>query len=310
MKTSITYLVVLFSAVTSHARADTFGSGADTINIEFINIGNPDNPDDITGYPNPVGKVEYVYRMGKYEISYDMVQKANALGGLGITSDWNGGVNHPATYINWFEAAKFVNWLNTSTFHTPAYKFNGNTFALWQPGDPGYNPNNLFRNSQAFYFLPSADEWYKAAYYDPVADVYYDYPTGSNTVPTQIVSGTAPNTAVYGLPIFMATADITLAGGLSPYGTMAQGGNAWEWQETEYDLVNDSVSSHRLVRGQLGQCVHRYELVVFCSGAPDSEATRSTGFRIASIVPEPSTLLLAIAAFATLLTVRRRTDFQ
>ena len=40
-----------------------------------------------------------------------------------------------------------------------------------------------------------------------------------------------------------------LAGGLSPYGTDGQGGNVWEWEETEYDLVNDSSSSIRGIRG-------------------------------------------------------------
>ena len=35
-------------------------------------------------------------------------------------------------------------------------------------------------------------------------------------------------------------ADITLAGGLSPYGTMGQGGNVYEWMETEDDLANNS----------------------------------------------------------------------
>ena len=43
--------------------------------------------------------------------------------------------------------------------------------------------------------------------------------------------------------------DITLAGGLSPYGTMGQGGNVYEWEETDFDLVNDSSSSARGVRG-------------------------------------------------------------
>ena len=97
--------------------------------------------------------------------------------------------------------------------------------------DPGYNPNNLYRNSLAEFFLPSVDEWYKAAYYDPTSGVYYDYPTGSNVAPTgrgqwhggrhgclqPTVQGQGP-------------ADITIAGGLSPYGTMGQGGNVFEWK--------------------------------------------------------------------------------
>jgi hypothetical protein len=40
-----------------------------------------------------------------------------------------------------------------------------------------------------------------------------------------------------------------LAGGLSPYETMGQGGNVWEWTETEWDLTNNSTSSLHAIRG-------------------------------------------------------------
>ena len=43
--------------------------------------------------------------------------------------------------------------------------------------------------------------------------------------------------------------------------------------------------------------------------APTSESN-DVGFRVASVIPEPSTLLLAIAAVATLLTVRRKPVFH
>ena len=116
---------------------------------------------------------------------------------------------------------------------------------MWQSSDAGYNPSNLYRNSLARYFLPSVDEWYKSAFYNPTSGVYYDYPTGSDTAPMAVVSGTAPNTAVYhgGPTEVMGPADITLAGGLSPYGTMGQGSNVWELEETDVDLVNDSIQT-------------------------------------------------------------------
>ena len=49
------------------AQADSFGSGANQFDIEFVTIGNPNNPDDTTGNPDSVGKVEYNYRIGKFE---------------------------------------------------------------------------------------------------------------------------------------------------------------------------------------------------------------------------------------------------
>ena len=104
--------------------------------------------------------------------------------------------------------------------------------ATWAVSDPGYNPNNLYRNSLAAYWLPSVDEWYKAAYYDPTTGTYFDYPTGSNTAPTNVDNGTAAGSAVYARPSQQGPADISDAGGLSPYGTMAQDGNVFEWNES------------------------------------------------------------------------------
>lgn len=296
------------------AHADTFGSGANTFDIEFVPIGNPDNPDDTTGNPNPAGKVEYGYRIAKYKISRGMITKANAGGGLGITMHSmvfvTGGPRDdmPATGVTWFESATFVNWLNTSQGYTPAYKFNDGAFELWQSGDAGYNPSNPFRNSQAFYFLPSADEWYKAAYYDSVAGVYYDYPTGSDTPPVAVGNGTAVGTAVYGQLSSQGPANTMLSGGLSPYGTMGQGGNAFEWEETTFDLKNDSSSSDRGVRGG-GWWVLRsssFSSSIRVRGASPSIETEGVGFRVASVIPEPTSLILALLPLVALATHRWR----
>ena len=159
-------LLALTLSCASRINADTFGSGGDLFDIDFVTIGNPGNAADTTGKPNPAGSVGYTYRMGKHEISEDMIEKANTSGSLGITKR-TVGVNKPATLVSWNEAARFVNWLNTSQGFTPAYKFdvqpgdggytsNAN-IELWRDGDAGYNPNNLFRNDQAHYFLPSVD---------------------------------------------------------------------------------------------------------------------------------------------------------
>jgi len=76
------------------AHADTFGSGANSFQIDFVTIGDPGNPPDAN--PNPAGAVSYEYRIGTYEISEQMIDKANSLGGLGITKDTRG-PDMPAT---------------------------------------------------------------------------------------------------------------------------------------------------------------------------------------------------------------------
>jgi hypothetical protein len=315
--------VVALSATGDPAHADTFGSGASTFNIAFTTIGNPVNLPDTTGSPNPAGSVPYVYNIGTYDISRDMITKANNVGNLAITlqdmtSFGGNGVNRPATGVSWNEAARFVNWLDTSTGSAPAYKFalqpgDGGYSAnadiqVWIPSDAGYNPNNLYRNSLARYFLPSVDEWYKAAYYDPTTNVYYDYPTGSNSPPTAVASGTAAGTAVYNQPSAQGPADITQAGGLSPYGTMGQGGNIYDWNETDVDLVNGPTpsSSDRIVRG--GNWLNGSGVLSSSFGPDFSSPTlegSSSGFRVAS-TPEPSSLFLAAMASVGLLLRRRR----
>ncbi len=288
-------------------------------NIEFVTIGNPGNAadtedgnDNQTGVQN-FGSVPDQYRIGKFEISEDMIGKENAQSasdGSPLNITHNGfGANKPAGSVSWFEAAKFINWLNTSSGSTEACKFDGaGTFQLWQSGDEGYNPNNLFRNSLAIYFLASVDEWYKAAYYDPTLGVYYDYPTGSNSVPDGIdfagdttfdvvfreVSGRnnpAPN-------------DITDVGVLSPYGTAGQGGNVYEREETDFDLVNDSSSSRHGIRGSSWRNRSLDLLSSYRFGSSPTDEFGINGFRVASI-PEPTTSALALAALCLAMSRRR-----
>lgn len=302
--------VALLLSLAFNARADTFGSGENAFSIEFVAIGDPGNPADTTGDPNPAGRVDYLYWIGKYEISEDAIRKANAQSALDgdpldITIDERG-PRMPATRVSWFEAARFVNWLNEDKGATPAYKFDASgEFRLWAPGDLGYDPANPFRNTQARYFLPSVDEWYKAAYYDPVTKSYFDFPTGSDDPPIPVASGTDPGTAVWNQ--LDGPADAHLAGGESPFGTVGQGGNVLEWEETARDLENTNVAEVRGVRG--GDYVPSITSLDLSSSfrnasLPNFEPT-NVGFRVASI-PEASTCMLAFFVIATRHCVSRR----
>lgn len=239
----------------SLAVADTFGTGENVFEIEFVLIEEPGNPADTEGHPNPAGSVNYIYRIGKYEISEAQMRKAIAEGNLAINLSTRG-PGKPATSISWLEAAIFVNWLNTSTGYPPAYQirppvppFIDPTYHNWEPSDPGYDPANPYRSRLAKYVIPSADEWYKAAYFNPVSDVYYEFPTGGNRAPEPVPAGTAPNTAVFNQNHNSQPADVTQAGGLSPFGTMGQGGNAYEWNESPYFGDYSDPYATRIIRG-------------------------------------------------------------
>jgi formylglycine-generating enzyme len=276
--------------------ADTFGSGANTFQIDFVRIGNPGNSPDVN--PNPAGAVPYEYRIGKYEISEQMIDKANALSGLGITKDTRG-PDYPATNITWYEAARFANWLNTSTGNVPAYKFDSSgNFQLWEATDAGYNASNLYRNSLAKYFLPSINEWHKAAYYDPIVSVYYDYPTGSDSIPDGIdFVGDPDFEAVFrdGAANPMPN-EIMNVGLLSPYGTAGQGGNVREWDETAFGRLNDQPNEQRRTSGgSWGDIYTALNASNTLGGVGPGFQGNFVGFRIASVVPEPSSSFLIVA---------------
>lgn len=286
------------------ALADDFITG---FSMDFVEIGDAGNAADNTGY----GSVGYDYRMSKYEVSEAMIGAYNAnSGGPLITLD-SRGANRPATAVSWDEAARFVNWLNTSSGYSAAYNFTtggGNdNITLWSVGDAGYDPANPFRNSNAYYFLPSEDEWYKAAYYDPNANGgtggYWDYATGSDTAPTAVTGGTSG--AVYGQSLATGPALVTDAGGLSPYGTMAQTGNVWEWGESGSTAPNDSAGESRVFRGGAWFGNSSSLQSSFRLSLNPTDGLNSIGFRVAS-VPEPSGALLTVLGAMGLMLKKRR----
>jgi formylglycine-generating enzyme required for sulfatase activity len=126
---SVMFLAVLVLAFGA-ARADTFGEGANQFTIDFVPISGATNP--TSGY----GIVNRDYRMGTYAISNDQWNKFTTSLGVPVTGsqggysysfyDWGTGITSvPAIEVSWYEAAQFVNWLNTSMRHQAAYKFTG-----------------------------------------------------------------------------------------------------------------------------------------------------------------------------------------
>ncbi len=109
-----------------------FGSGGNTFTMEFVEVGNPGNTADTTESPSPAGAISYAYQIGKYEVSRNMIDLYNTNFGTAnslaitmhnMTSYGGNGSNKPATGVSWNEAARFVNWLNTSHGYSATYKF-------------------------------------------------------------------------------------------------------------------------------------------------------------------------------------------
>ena len=210
-------------------QADTFGSGSNSFEISFVQISQTNNATDPAS-GNRYGAVPYEYRAGIYEITQNMITKASNSGLANVTAGgWSN--NQPAATISWYEAAAFVNFLNTNSGKTAAYNLTFSAGWSMTPQNPTnawtLGGTNLYRNKNAYYFLPSENEWYKAAYYNPAGSNYFLYPTASSSAPSSVASGTNPNTAVFYAsgPSAYPPAEVTIAGGRSSYGTMGQGGN-------------------------------------------------------------------------------------
>lgn len=306
---SFTILVCFQNLVTAQnltSKNQTFGSGVNSINIDFVDVSYTSYlPDTIGNSDNWIGYFTYGYRISKYEVTRSQIANANAQLGLNLiqadmTNLTGNGDNKPTTGLSWIDAAKFVNFLNTSHGYSVAYKINSSgSLELWQNGDPGYNSGNQFRNSRARYVLPSEDEWYKAAYFSTngVTHLVYnsidyyragswsDYPNETDAPPQSIASGFIG--AVFNQP---GPADVQESGEKSFWGTMGQGGNVWEWTETSADHLNSNPNYNRIIRGGSFRSTNSQDLSGAAMQAVDPTTFQDDlGFRVVDLVPKIGT---------------------
>jgi len=127
-------LAVALLAPLSRSVADEFGSGTNAFTLEFTSIGDIGNAASSSGY----GSVSYDFRMSTTEVSEAVLQHAVNAGLTGVTGGaWIG--DQPAAFIDWFEAAAFVNFLNTDRGLTPAYdlSWDGDSWSMnmWTSAD-------------------------------------------------------------------------------------------------------------------------------------------------------------------------------
>jgi formylglycine-generating enzyme required for sulfatase activity len=323
------------------ATAALITSAAASVTIDYVSVGNAGNAAD----PNKeslYGAVAYAYQIGKYEVTnaqyaeflnavnptgsgtggvgangiYNTNMGTNARGGITYTAGAASGAKYtirtsmgdkPVNYVSWYDAARFTNWLGngqgSGSTETGAYTLSENT-------------GIITKNVGATVYLPSEDEWYKAAYYDPTAgagggDNYWLHATQSDTAPTVgtanstgDISNPGANVANYasGADWNSQDGNVTTVGSAvanNYFGTFDQAGNVREW--------NDAVisGSSRGLRGGAWnfndsnlRSSNRY------SGDPTLEGY-SNGFRVAS-VPEPTSLLLTMLASGMMLIRRKR----
>jgi sulfatase modifying factor 1 len=168
----------------------------------------------------------------------------------------------------------------------------------------------VVREADATWWIPSENEWYKAAYHknDGVTGNYWDYPTGTDSGPSNDLNNPDPgnNANFYqdgytiGSPYYTTVAG-EFENSESPYGTFDQGGNLWEWNETVI-----YAGSSRGLRGGFWLGNSYFLLSSYRLGTDPTYEDLIIGFRVAS-VPEPGSItLLVCCAILGLIWWRRR----
>ncbi len=276
----LSVVVTLLLVFGTAAKADVIVHGGTTINMDFVSVGNAGNTADDTGY----GAVGYNYRIGKFEVTAaDWAAVRAADPNVGDAGNWSG--SQPTGGTSWYEAARFCNWLTTGNANSGVY--NTSTWAIM-------DRQTAAATFGTAYFIPTENEWYKAAYYDPDKPGgagYWDYPTkhDSPNVPDGIdFAGDTAFDAVFNQGYDQGQPNsVDNAGVLSAYGTMGQGGNVWEWNET-------AIGSYRGLRGGLWLLNSGHLLASYRHGGivPTYESSY-LGFRVAS-VPEPASIWLML----------------
>jgi len=163
----------------------------------------------------------------------------------------------PITYVSWFDAARFTNWMHngqgSGDTETGAYTLVGGQISGTAPA----------KNVGATVWIPTENEWFKAAYYDPThmsgAGGYWLHANQSNSMTSNTVGvagaanyfdGDYVGSGTSSFPSGNALTDAGAYGtdSQSYYGINDMAGNVFEWN----DLDAESGSSRGLRGGAWG----------------------------------------------------------
>lgn len=315
--------------------------------LDFVTVGDPGNrgataeeaPGLFGGYPgspsleNP-GAIGYEFRIMRNEVTistwvdflnaYTPYHDGPLIGfgdayygaGNGSTFTYTAGTgDYPATGIGWHTAARFCNWLHNGkvneawAFETGAYDT-----SHFQPDENGKYQDSNVRLPGAKYWIPSVDEYIKAAYYDPNRHGegqpgYWLYPHMSDEPVTPEQSdvwfegewGVTPWIELLGQPVGQYP-DVQ-----SPWGLLGVSGGAAEWLEDHVPAWDIAVRRGIASQHGMGEFAALFDDRLDdwnVGGGFSNPYGASYGLRIASIVPSPGAL--GVFLIVPLLRVRPR----
>ncbi len=288
------------------------------IDVRFAEIGSPGNaPDSLTGS----GSVGQIFTIGRDDVTVGQYTTfLNAVAGKdpydlytpGMATDMNiagilrsgrmggpytysviGEAENPIAMVSWLDAARFCNWLHNGqplapegpkTTETGAYTLNGDTTMGLE-----------IKNPDAKYWLPTLDQWYKAAYYNALSSDYDMWPTGTSVLaPSNVVTSTsnAANFVMSGLYSVTQSSSLnaiqnylTRVGSFhdsrSPFGCEDMGGDVAQWTDTTDPATTNTT---RFIPGggwDLGSSYFKAQTTYL--DANPTEHYADVGFRVASM---------------------------
>ncbi|MBM4174498.1 MAG: PEP-CTERM sorting domain-containing protein [Ignavibacteria bacterium] len=305
-------------------------TAARAVTIDMVTVGDPGNPNDTinTGTTPNYGAVAESFQIMKYEWTnsqyveflnavdpdgtnpnsiYNSNMGSDTRGGISFTSGSAAGTKYasrtnmgdkPVNFVSWFDAARVANWLQngqgSSSTETGAYTLVGGQTSGTAPA---VNPGATF-------YIPTEDQWYKAAYYKGgnTNAGYWKYATqvtgtapiavGATVVGTGSSGGVSPvisgNFANYLSDAVWdgQTGNVTTVGtngGPSAYGAFDMSGNVFEWN----DLTGAAGSSRGLRGGYWGSIAFDLSSSGRLTIDP-SHGDDGVGFRLASPVSGPA----------------------
>jgi sulfatase modifying factor 1 len=330
----IAWLAIMGLAMAS-MDADTHARrGVPSYDFDWVTIGDAGNP-AYSGGPNGQlagrGSVPYEYRMSRLEVTssqwlefinifapqapnpgsflrpdYSGITAAPGGAGSYMLKPWVANAGMVGVYgITWREAAMFCNWLHNDK--SPEWRaiqdgaYDVSTFGLNPKG--GYS-DQLTHSPGAQFWIPTLDEWIKAAHYDPDrfgpgSPGWWTHPYASENQPTPGLPGEGQTSAGVTNPIgYENVLDIPLGSypnASSPWGLLDISGGVREYTE-ETDpgpFLFDRVVKGAYA-GATGFALEAHQIYNLNYQSP--VVAPFSGLRVASAVPAPSGVFVLFLA--------------
>ena len=253
-------------------KSHTIPFKTDKLHNEYVLVADAGNKGDAVNQFK--GRVNYTFYIARTELSnqsysrflnavatlndpyglYNINMSTGACGGINRTMI-DGHYNYtckkgyeklPVVYVNYYDICRYANWmhygcpetgkseLGTTEGTSSQGAYDTSDFEDVRTGKKPVYETFGKRNNGALFWIPSEDEWYKAAYFDPMKvgnRKYHDYPTRTSDAPTLAQANyMVDNHFSVGAPFYLAPVD-SFQNAPSYYGTLQQGGNVWEYTE-------------------------------------------------------------------------------